>query len=274
MRLLGQATPETALPALLPLASGAGGQALRLTAIEAIGRFDDPRIGDAVLGDIGRQTPAVRRASLSVCCAKTSLATRLLDAVQRGEIAASCLGAEHWRLLAGLSDTRIRDRAERLREAAVPDDRRRVIEAYAATLAISGDPSRGRGIFARECAGCHRVDGVGVHVGPDISDARLKRPEQFLVDILDPNRAIDSGSFACTVLLDDGRCFTGLVAAETGGSITLRQAEGATVTLLRDQIEDLNTSSVSLMPVGLERSISVPQMADLISFLKGWRHGP
>jgi len=73
-------------------------------------------------------------------------------------------------------------------------------------------------------------------------------------------------------VLADGRVLSGIVVAETAGSVTLRQQDGGTVVLLDDEIEELTTGGVSFMPVGLERAIAVPQMADLIAFLKGWRY--
>jgi putative membrane-bound dehydrogenase-like protein len=272
IRLLRQASASVAVPALLPLAAAASDQAVRSAAIATLARFDDPRIDDAMLADIQRQTSTVRRATIDASVSRPARAARLLDALDRGDLAAACLAPDHWNRLAQSPQAEIRGRAEKLRTANAPEDRVRVIEAYAAAAQQPGDAVRGRAVFARVCAACHRVDGLGVNVGPDISDSRTKRPEQYLVDILDPNRAIDAGSFACTVQLADGRSLTGLIVAETGGSLTLRQQEGATVTLVRDEIEDLRTGSVSLMPVGLEKLITVPEMTDLISFLKNWRY--
>jgi putative heme-binding domain-containing protein len=63
-----------------------------------------------------------------------------------------------------------------------------------------------------------------------------------------------------------------VIASETATSVTLRQPEGKEVTLLRSDIEELKSNGVSLMPIGLEKNISVEQMADLISFIKNWRY--
>jgi hypothetical protein len=63
------------------------------------------------------------------------------------------------------------------------------------------------------------------------------------------------------------------VLTEAGGAVTLRQQDGKEVTLGRAEIDTISTGGVSLMPVGMERSITVPEMADLIVFIKGWRYG-
>jgi hypothetical protein len=40
----------------------------------------------------------------------------------------------------------------------------------------------------------------------------------------------------------------------------------------RVRIDEIHSSGVSLMPDGLEKTITLEQMADLISFLKNWRY--
>src|SRR5262249_10558946 len=118
----------------------------------------------------------------------------------------------------------------------------------------------------------HRVAGVGVDVGPDIADTRVKTPEALLVDILNPNQAIDSNYVNYLIVLKDGKTLTGLIATETASSITLRRAENQTETVLRQDIESVQSTGQSLMPEGLEKTISLQEMADLLNFLKNWRY--
>ena len=92
-------------------------------------------------------------------------------------------------------------------------------------------------MFEKQCATCHQIDGVGAQVAPDISDSREKSAEQLLTDIIQPNRAIDSNYFSYTALTVDGLVHTGLLATETSTSVTLKQAEGKAITLLRDVYE-------------------------------------
>jgi putative heme-binding domain-containing protein len=113
---------------------------------------------------------------------------------------------------------------------------------------------------------------LGVNVAPDIGDSRTMTPAQILVDILDPNRKVDNNFFNYTATTRDGKIYSGILATETATSVTFRQPENKTVSLLRDQIEELRSTGLSLMPVGLEKNIDPQQMADLISFIKNWRY--
>ena len=135
-----------------------------------------------------------------------------------------------------------------------------------------GDPLKGKLVFQKNCATCHKVAGLGVDVGPDISDTRTKTPEGLLVDILMPNAAIDNNYVNYQVTLKDGRVLTGMIASETGTSLTLKRAENQTETVLRADVDEIVSTGQSLMLEGLEKGISVAEMADLLAFLKNWRY--
>jgi putative heme-binding domain-containing protein len=137
---------------------------------------------------------------------------------------------------------------------------------------MPSDPARGREIFSRQCAACHRIGELGVNVAPDISDSRVKTSAQILTDILEPNRAIDNNYISYVVVTHDGQSLTGILTAETANSITLKQAEGKSTVLLRSEIETLRSTGVSLMPEGLEKNIPLQDMADLVAFIKNWRY--
>ena len=60
---------------------------------------------------------------------------------------------------------------------------------------------------------------------------------------------------------------SGLIAAETPTSITLKRAENIQETILRQHIDEIVGTGKSLMPEGLEQKINKQQMSDLIAFL-------
>ncbi|GAA5504951.1 PVC-type heme-binding CxxCH protein [Novipirellula caenicola] len=136
----------------------------------------------------------------------------------------------------------------------------------------SADVVQGRQLFAQHCANCHRIDGVGHVVGPDISDSRTKTPESLLAAILDPSSAIDASYASYSVLTVDGEAVSGLLAGESSEAVTLTLPGGQTRRFERDDIEIFRASNVSLMPEGMHRVMNVDQMRNLIGYLKRWRY--
>jgi putative heme-binding domain-containing protein len=89
-----------------------------------------------------------------------------------------------------------------------------------------------------------------------------------MTDILNPNRSIAVKFDMWTITKRNGEQVNGIIASQTPASITLNQIGGSQVTLPRTAIKTMETSPASAMPVGLENSVSVQQMADLLTLLK------
>jgi putative heme-binding domain-containing protein len=270
---LRYAAYETAGATLKRLATAEADQAVRLAAIAVLARFSDPEIGKLLLNSFASQTPIVRREILDTLLSNAAWTALLLDELEAGRIALAELDAGRSNRLSRHGNADIRTRAAKLLAAAVPADRQKVLADYQTAFALPADPLRGREVFAKNCVTCHRIAGLGVNVAPDIGDySRTKSAEQLLTDILDPNRAVDNNYFSYTLVTQQGNVLTGLVSAETASSVTLKQPDNKTVTVLREEIEELRSNGVSLMPVGVEKNITVQQMADLLAFIKNWRY--
>jgi hypothetical protein len=66
----------------------------------------------------------------------------------------------------------------------------------------------------------------------------------------------------------DGRSLSGIINAETATTLTLVQPGGIQETILRSDATEIRATGLSLMPEGLEQSMNVQDLADLIAHLK------
>jgi putative membrane-bound dehydrogenase-like protein len=266
------AMAKDATELIAQLAAHDPSQPVRLRAIAALARMAAVEPWHALLAGYADDTPAVQRAVLDGLLAHSQRTHLLLDAIAAGQLKANELDAARKAALLNHRDPAIKARAEQLLADAIPADRQEALADYQAALGLPANPLHGREVFSKQCATCHRIGEIGVDVAPDISDSRVRTGAQYLTDILQPNRAVDSNYFSYTAITADGLAITGILAAETATSITLKEAEGREKTLRRDEIEQLAANGVSLMPEGLEREIPHQDMADLISFIKNWRY--
>lgn len=247
-------------------------QPLRIAAIQWAPRFADRDVWQQIFEQFPAAAPAVRSAMTNAALNYVVACEVLLDEIAAGRIKPQELGRLEANRLLQHGNAEIRQRANELFAAATPEERRQALARYQQSLTLEADPQRGREIFAKNCATCHRIGDLGVDVAPDIADSRTKTPQQLLTDILQPNQAIDGNYVAYIVQTEDGRTFTGILSGETTTSITLKLPEGKTLTLPREEIALIRSTGVSLMPEGLEQDITLEQMADLISFIKNWRY--
>ena len=88
-----------------------------------------------------------------------------------------------------------------------------------------------------------------------------------MLNILDPNREVMPQYLSYVLVTTSGRIVTGMIAAETANSLTIRKPDGGEETVLRLDIEELRSTGQSFMPEGLEKQIDVAAMADLLAYL-------
>jgi putative heme-binding domain-containing protein len=139
---------------------------------------------------------------------------------------------------------------------------------YRAALAGPFDAARGRTKFEEQCIRCHSLLGQGGKIGPDLAGTKGRAEETLLVDILQPSDQLTAGYRSYTVVTKNGDIFTGLLSAETATSITLPGEDGGEQTILRQDLESLQMSDVSLMPENFAELLEPRDVADLLAYLR------
>ena len=130
-----------------------------------------------------------------------------------------------------------------------------------------GDPAAGRAVFNKLCAQCHKIYGEGQEVGPDITSNGRNDFDQLISNVLDPSLVIGPGYQATTVATTDGRVLTGLLAEDGKERVVLRIQGGKLETIAREQIDEIKTSALSLMPEEIEKQFTPQEIVDLFAFL-------
>ena len=139
---------------------------------------------------------------------------------------------------------------------------------YAAALRDERDVTRGHQVFRETCGKCHQAHGVGFAVGPDLSSEFQRAEETIIKDILAPSETISPGYMTYTVATSAGQVFTGLLASESPTSLALKQPEGKQQVILRNEIDELRVSAVSMMPEDLIKTLKPSDVANLIAWLR------
>lgn len=136
-----------------------------------------------------------------------------------------------------------------------------------------GDPARGREIFLdtrdAQCANCHRIQGVGGHVGPALGSIMERLDiRQIAEALIAPSRKLTGGYETYTIARTDGKILSGLKLKDSGNELLLRDGLGKDTVIQKEQISRIEKSPVSLMPARLVSRLSRKDLVNLISFLK------
>jgi putative heme-binding domain-containing protein len=268
-RLLGHAPFAVASGPLQELLAPQNPAELQMAAVRALGQHDRPQVADFLLENWAGYSPAVRREAVEALFARPDRLDKLLTAVEQKKVPANQLEPARLDRLRKHPDAKVRQRALAALAGQAAPDRKKVVDDYQTALDLKADAARGKAVFKKNCTTCHRLENEGVEVGPDLLSAlRNKSREQLLLDILDPSREVDPRYVNYQVTDKAGRTFTGMIAAETASSITLRRAEKAEDVLLRGNLDTIEATAKSLMPEGLEMQLSKQDLADVIAYLQ------
>ena len=150
------------------------------------------------------------------------------------------------------------------------------LAAWQELLAQPGNAEAGRRLFfsplAPNCSVCHRHQGQGGQVGPDLSTlATVSDRDKIIESILQPSREVAPHYQPVVLLTDAGKMHVGLRLPKSGddGRETYIDTAGQRFELDSDSIELRQPSPNSLMPSGLEKSMTIAELRDLVTFLSG-----
>ncbi|GIW93962.1 MAG: hypothetical protein KatS3mg110_2003 [Pirellulaceae bacterium] len=262
--LIGACRQADDVPHLCNLLEARYPPEIQKAALEALAGMPFVEVGRRLVELWPQVAPARQNELLDLLLRRPAWSVALAEALEQNRIPPGSLDAARRQRLVAQVAPDLQPRLRRVFDTR--SERRQVEEHYQAALA-GGDPQRGRQSFAKHCAACHRWQDMGHVVGPDLTALANKSPAYLLSAIVDPNREVEPRYVAYAVQMNDGQVFTGILAAETSTSITLVEAEGKTRELLRAEIEQIRSTGLSLMPEGIERELSVGEMADLIALL-------
>jgi putative heme-binding domain-containing protein len=142
-------------------------------------------------------------------------------------------------------------------------------------LKMSGDAKKGSQVFARQevgCINCHQVNGQGVDFGPALSEIGSKLGKDALLEsILDPSAGVSFGLEAWSVELKSDEEYFGLIVSETADELAVKDAKAIVTRLKKVDVRKRTQSKLSIMPAGLQQTMSTQDLVDLVEYLSTLR---
>lgn len=273
LQTLGDVGSPSCVPALLRLLEGQEPEAVKLAALAALQRFDQPEVPAALLRVYPQAAGALRHRLAEALLGRKPWALAFLRAIDQGTFPAKDVQVEQLRIVSLHQDKQLDALVLKhwgTVKTGTPEEKLAEMRRLSNDLrGGAGDPTRGRALFLKHCANCHQLFGEGERVGPDLTHANRKDSDYLLVSIVDPSAVIRKEYVAYSVQTTDGRAFSGLIIEQTPGGITFVSAKNERTTVPRDRIAALEESPVSLMPEDLLKGLKPQELRDLFSYLQG-----
>jgi putative membrane-bound dehydrogenase-like protein len=134
-----------------------------------------------------------------------------------------------------------------------------------------GDAENGKRIFTNhlqaQCSRCHRIGKSGSSIGPELTKIAKKRDAEYLLrSIVDPSAEIEPKYFTQAILMDTGKIIRGVIQNEGKQKTIVIGTDGKKITLPSDEIEDVSSQKISLMP-DMTETLKPQEVRDLVAYL-------
>lgn len=241
-------------------------------ALQGLAGYEHPDTASSILRAYPTMSMTSRQSAIQTLASRREWANELLNAVDSGIIARSEITAYAARQIANLSDRMLTDRLSTLwgEVRVTAADRTRQIVSYKRRLTpeamAQADLTQGRTLFRKHCGNCHRFFGEGGRIGPDITGAQRTNLDYLLENLIDPSAAVARDYQMEIVQTRSGRVITGLIESENDQALTVLTVNERIV-IPQSEIEERQTSSVSMMPEGLLQPLSTDEVRDLLAYL-------
>ncbi|HEX3315816.1 MAG TPA: c-type cytochrome, partial [Gemmataceae bacterium] len=245
---------------------------LRPAAIKALARFDDPRIPPRLLVLYEKLSADEREDVRQTLASRPKFALALLDAVAKKHVDRADLNTVLVRQMLALKDKQVAARVAEVWGTIRPVAERKaeLTKKYRNLLTPdsikTADAAKGKALFTKNCASCHKLFGEGGDVGPDLTGSQRANLEYLLENVLDPSAVVAKEYQATVIQTSAGRTITGIVKSENEKTLTIQTANEI-LTLPKDEIEARMQSKASMMPEGILEQMPIEEVRALVAYL-------
>jgi putative heme-binding domain-containing protein len=253
------------------LGGGGSSDPVRQASLDALSRSGDSNTGKRLIEGLPEFGGELKSQCLDALCARKDWAKELLQSVDRGEILAELISQEQLRKLALHEDEELNDLMAKhwgVAKRGTPEEKLAEMRRLSNDLrAFEGDPVMGKAVFEKLCATCHRFNGVGHEVGPDLMHSNRKDRDFMLVSLVDPSLWVRKEYLQYMVETVDGNLYNGIVTDRSPGSVTLLNANSEKQTIATEDILEIRESEISLMPEDQLKPLTPDEVRGLFAYM-------
>ncbi len=256
------------MPSVAGILGSQASMILQRRVIEAMGSLPDSAVGGFLTDAYPKLPSLLQDVALNQIVKRADWSLAFVDALQTGKVNLATLSPVAINRLRTHSDKAVAERANKvIDEKRGPEMKEKdaLIAKFTPFVVQPGDAAKGRELFTKNCAVCHRFNGEGKDIAPDLTGMGAHGPAELIIHVLDPNREVEPNYYAYSVETKDGETYDGIISRENSSSLTLRNAAGDMEIKTKD-IKSRRNTGLSLMPNGFE-ALGGETLRDILAYL-------
>lgn len=271
LAVLGELGSPRIIPQLLAKLEGAD-STIRLAALNALERFDDPAIATKLIAAYPGMPPALKNRARDLLFSRETTAASFLSLLESNTALAAEVPPAQARLIAALESKALDARVRKLWGnigRGTKEEKLATMRRFNNDLrAAEGDAKSGVRLYVQHCASCHKLNGSGGELGMDLTNANRADRNYLLTHVVDPSVYIRKEYMTFEVRTTGGRRVSGLMSEQDAASVTLIDATYRRMRIPRAEIAAIEESEISVMPEGILEKLTPAQLRDLFAYLQ------
>jgi len=243
---------------------------IRQQAVDLLATSGNADAAQSLINGYTSMNAELKPAVLNALARTPASAAVLLDAVAAKKIPQSDVNANHVRQIQSLGDAALTKRVAEVWGIVKTErdpERVKIVEQFRHVVRNgTGDAAAGWKVFEAKCGQCHTIYGKGGQVGPDLTGVGRETLDAVLTNVIDPNLVIGKPYYVHVARTKKGTVFSGILVEDTPTRVVLRDGT-KTETINRDELDRLVVQNISMMPEGLEKTMTEQEFRDLVAFL-------
>jgi putative membrane-bound dehydrogenase-like protein len=265
-----QMNPEI-LPSVAGLLGSSASSSLQKRVVESLGATADPAVGPLLAGVYPKLPSDLQDTAFAQIVKRADSSLALVEALKAGKVTLANLGPSSIHRLRTHSDKAVATRAgeviDELRGPEVKEKNALLVKLVPEVEKPGGNVENGKKLFTQNCIVCHRFNGEGKEVGPELTGMGAHGPAELLTAIIDPNREVDPSFTAWSFETKEDETYDGVIVSENKTAVTLRNNSGE-MSLKTADIKGRRNTGRSLMPEGFE-ALGAESLRDILAYVCG-----
>ena len=255
---------------LISIIKSAFNDEIQITAINALSKITGRAQPSSLVSLWPYVLPSNRSQVINIFVYNSRFKEAFLTALESKAIALgeTNLDLEHRRQLIRYSGSSLGNRAKKLFGDEEYSNRISIVDDWLEKLPKNGNARRGEKHFSNLCANCHKSNGKGHALGPELEGLSHRSVEDLASNIIDPNMAINPKYAPYKIVTKSGETYVGILSNQSANSVSISMPLSISINVNRDNIAQLQSMRSSLMPSGLEKSLTPAGLRDLIEYIR------
>lgn len=244
----------------------------RAAAWQAMGRLMSDREIDVMIKEYPASSNSMKAQIRDLLLTRPDACQKLLESVESGRIPKADFDLNQVARMESLGSLVLKKKAFRIWgrvQSATPEERLAEVRRLNNDLrAADGDLAKGRVLFTNHCGRCHKLNGEGNAIGPELTGANRTDRQWLLTSLVDPSGVVRKEYQSQILEMKDGRVMDVLIISQTGGLLKVIDSQGKEFQVIAGEVIDRRDSPTSLMPDGLYKLFRPQELRDLFAYLQ------